>query len=201
MPAGVGLTDLGRAAVRALVREGVIVDLSHMSETCLEQTLTLLDELDPDRTVPVIASHSGYRFGRDPYNLSAETIERIASRDGVVGVILSIHQAADGLGYPRNLEDSLAVIYRHVDRLREIAGSHRHTAIGTDFDGFVKPTLPGLEDERDLTRVETALIGRYGSDDAELIASGNVLRLAHTYWRGGLTPESPLPLRGARKRG
>jgi microsomal dipeptidase-like Zn-dependent dipeptidase len=200
MPAGVGLTDLGRAAVRALVREGVIVDLSHMSETCLGQTLTLLDELDPDRTVPVIASHSGYRFGRDPYNLSAETIERIASRDGVVGVILSIHQTADGLGYPRNLDDSLAVIYRHVDRLREIAGSHRHTAIGTDFDGFVKPTLPGLEDERDLARLETPLIGRYGSDDAELIASGNVLRLAHTYWRGGLTPESPPPSRGARSR-
>ena len=136
----------------------------------------------------------------DPYNLSVETIERIAARDGVVGIILAIHQAADGLGYPRNLDDSLAVLYRHIDRLREITRSHRHTAIGSDFDGFIKPTLPGLEEERDLGRLETALIDRYGADDAELIASGNVLRLAHTYWRGGLSPEEPPPSRGARRR-
>ena len=191
MPEEVGLTELGRAAVRAMAREGVLVDLSHMSATGIEQTLTLLDELDPGRAVPVIASHGGYRFGRDPYNLSVETIERIAARNGVVGLILAVHQAAEGLGYPRNLDDSLALLYRHIDRLREITGSHRHTAIGTDFDGFIKPTLPGLENARDLARLETGLIDRYGPDDAELITSANVIRLAHTYWRGGLTPEGP----------
>jgi microsomal dipeptidase-like Zn-dependent dipeptidase len=200
MPEGVGLTELGRAAVRALVRRRVLVDVSHMSETGLEETFELLDEIDPRQTVPVIASHAGYRFGGERYNLSAETIERIAARGGVVGVILSIHQAADGLGYPRKLDDSLAVVYRHVDRIREITGSHRHTAIGTDFDGFVKPTLPGLEDERDLARLETALVGRYGPDDAELITSANVVRLAHTYWRGGLTVERPAQRRQARAR-
>ena len=200
MPEATGLTDLGRAAVRAMVRERVIVDLSHMDQAALDDTFALLDELDPERQVPVIASHAGFRFGDDRYNLSAETIERIAARDGVIGLILATHQAADGLGDPDRRADSIAVLYRHVDRIREIAGSHRHTAIGSDFDGFIKPTLPGLESAGDLHRLEDALADRYGHDDAELIASANVLRLARGYWRGGLE-ESPPPQARPRVRG
>lgn len=200
MPPKTGLTDLGRAAVRAMVREEVIVDVSHMDQAALDDTFALLDELDPERGVPVIASHAGYRFGRDRYNLTPETIERIAARDGVIGLILATHQAADGLGHPSRLEDSLAVLYRQIDRIREITGSHRHTAVGTDFDGFVKPTLPGLESEGDLHRLEDALHDRYGPEDGELIASANVLRLVRTYWRGGLE-ENPPPSPRRRVRG
>jgi microsomal dipeptidase-like Zn-dependent dipeptidase len=184
MPEDVGLTALGRAVVTALVRERVLVDVSHMDEHALDDTFSLLDELDPGGEVPVIASHGGYRFGTDPYNLSAETIEKIVARGGVVGLILAEHQAADGLGHTESIEDSLAVLHRHVDRLHQIAGSHRHTAIGTDLDGFIKPTLARLDTEADMRRVEQALIQRYGAEDAELIASANVLRLARTYWRG-----------------
>jgi membrane dipeptidase len=184
MPEGVGLTALGRALVTALVRERVLVDLSHMDQRALDDTFALLDELDPVGEVPVIASHTAYRFGDDPYNLTDETFEKIVARDGVAGLILAQHQAADGLGHTASIEDALAVIFRHIDRLYRIAGSHRHTAIGTDLDGFIKPTLARLETEADMRRVEEALRSRYGDDDADLIASGNVLRLARTYWRG-----------------
>ena len=37
------------------------------------------------------------------------------------------------------------MIARHVDRLHELTGSHEHAAIGSDFDGFIKPTMGGLE--------------------------------------------------------
>jgi microsomal dipeptidase-like Zn-dependent dipeptidase len=198
MPGDTGLTDLGRAAIRAMVREQVIVDLSHMDERAIGDTLDLLDEIDPERQAPVIASHAGYRFGDDRYNLTAPILERIADRDGVIGLILATHQAADGLGHPTHLEDGLAVLYRHIDRIREITGSHRHTAIGTDLDGFIKPTLPGLEDAGDLHRLEDALHVRYGHDDADAIASGNVLRLARSYWRGGLA-ENPPPQAAPRR--
>ena len=184
MPEGVGLTALGRAAVTALVRERVLVDVSHMDQTALDDTFALLDELDPDREVPVIATHTAYRFGDDPYNLTAETFERIVARGGVAGLILAEHQAADGLGHTDSIEDALAVLFRHIDRFHQIAGSHRHTAIGTDLDGFIKPTLARLETEADMRRVEQALRERYGPADADLIASGNALRLARTYWRG-----------------
>ena len=201
MPPDTGLTDLGRAAVRAMVRERVIVDLSHMDARAIDDTLGLLDGLDPAQEVPVIASHAGYRFGHEAYNLTPETLERIAARDGVVGIILATHQAADGLGHPNHIDDSFAVLYRHIDRIREITGSHRHTAIGTDYDGFIKPTLPGLEDEGHLYRAEDALHDRYESDAAEAISSGNVLRLARSYWRGGLEenpPATPASRRGVR---
>jgi microsomal dipeptidase-like Zn-dependent dipeptidase len=186
MPEGVGLTALGRAVITALVRERVLVDVSHMDEPALDDTFALLDELDPGREVPVIASHTAYRFGDDPYNLAAETFERIVARDGVAGLILAEHQATDGLGHTESIEDSLAVLFRHIDRFHRIAGSHRHTAIGTDLDGFIKPTLARLDTAADLRSVEQALVDRYGPEDAELIASGNVLRLARTYWRGAV---------------
>jgi microsomal dipeptidase-like Zn-dependent dipeptidase len=182
----VGLSELARAAMQAMFRRRVLIDVSHMSERSLDDVFALLDELDPDRAVPVVASHAGYRFGRQDYNLSERTVERIAERDGVIGLILAEHQAADGLRDRRttSLGQSLEVLFRHVDRIREITGSHRHAAIGSDHDGFIKPTLAGLEDAEKLRSVETALVHKYGEPAAEAIASGNVLRLLRSYWQG-----------------
>jgi microsomal dipeptidase-like Zn-dependent dipeptidase len=78
----VGLTELGRAAVTAMVRHGILVEVTHMSRRALDDTFALLDELDRDRTLPVIASHGAYRFGGDRYNLDAATVGRIAARGG-----------------------------------------------------------------------------------------------------------------------
>jgi microsomal dipeptidase-like Zn-dependent dipeptidase len=64
-----------------------------------------------------------------------------------------------------------------------VTGSHRHTAIGLDLDGFIKPTLAGLADMRDMARLERALREGYGDADAELICSGNALRVLSS-WRG-----------------
>jgi microsomal dipeptidase-like Zn-dependent dipeptidase len=182
----VGLSELARAAMQAMFRRRVLIDVSHMSERSLDDVFALLDELDPDRAVPVVASHAAYRFGRQEYNLSERTVKRIAERDGVIGLILAEYQAADGLRDRRttSIGQSLEVLFRHVDRVREITGSHRHAAIGSDHDGFIKPTLAGLEDAEKLRSVETALVHQYGEPAAELIASGNVLRLLRNYWQG-----------------
>jgi microsomal dipeptidase-like Zn-dependent dipeptidase len=182
MPRRVGLTALGRAALTAMARERITVDLSHMSDAAMDDTFGLLDELDPAREIPVMATHVAYRYGRDDYNVTAETIERVAGRGGLIGVILAEHQAADAFPHTKSIDDSIALLLRHIDRIAEIAGSHRHTAIGTDLDGFIKPTLAGLEDASALPRLEQALAERYGEADAELIASGNVLRLLREHW-------------------
>jgi microsomal dipeptidase-like Zn-dependent dipeptidase len=184
MPHHVGLTELGRAAVRAMLREHVLIDLSHMDADARARTFDLLDELDPDGRVPVVATHVAYRFGSQDYNFDEDAVRRVAARDGVLGLILAEHQAADGLQKTGSVADSIAVLCSHIDRFREITGSHRHTAFGTDLDGFIKPTLTGLETAADMAKVEDAIVARYGAGDAELITSGNALRLLRGYWRG-----------------
>jgi microsomal dipeptidase-like Zn-dependent dipeptidase len=181
-----GLSELGVAAIEAMVQHGVLVDVTHMSERALAETFALLDRLDPDRRVPLVATHSGHRFGDMEYLLDETAIERIAARDGVVGLIFAETKLRDGFPRPssRGFEDSFAVFARHVDRIHDITGSHRHTAIGSDLDGFVKPTLPGLDDMRDMARLERALHDRYGPQDAAAICSDNALRVLASGWRG-----------------
>lgn len=181
-----GLSELGRALVSALVGEGLLVDLTHMSCRSLDDTFALLDELDPGREKPVFASHGAFRFGDEHYNLDTATIERIAARDGVVGLIMATRKLTDGLPLrrPGDLAESVEVLARHVDRIAAITGSHRHTAIGTDLDGFIKPTLAGIDTASDLARLEQALRDRYGDADGELICSANALRLLRAGWRG-----------------
>lgn len=182
---GEGLTELGRAAVKAMCGERVLIDLSHMSERALEDSLALLDDLDPQGEIPVVASHVCYRFGRQEYNLSEATVRRVADRDGVIGLIFAEHQVLDGLGRaPKSFENSVGVLGRHIDRIQELTGSHRHTAIGSDLDGFIKPTLAGLQTMSDMRPLQDALKERYGDEDAALICSENVLRVLRGYWGG-----------------
>jgi microsomal dipeptidase-like Zn-dependent dipeptidase len=180
-----GLSDLGRAAVMAMVREGVLIDATHMSERAIADTFTLLDDLDPDYTVPVIASHVGYRFGGRAYNLDQQTVGRIAARGGLIGLILSEHFIADGLRTTRthSFEESFELLCEHIDRISQITGSYRHIALGSDLDGFIKPTLAGFEHSGCLAGLEKTLADRYGDDIASLIASQNALRLLRSHWR------------------
>ena len=97
-PEGDGLTDRGVAALRAMVRNRVLLDISHMRGDALQETFKLLDEeLDPDCRVPLLATHVGYRFGKQEYMLDEATILQIKRRDGVIGLILAQHQLNDGL--------------------------------------------------------------------------------------------------------
>jgi microsomal dipeptidase-like Zn-dependent dipeptidase len=180
-PRDVGLTDRGSAAVEAMARNRILVDLAHMSGDSVNRTFEILDSVAPD--MPVINSHAGYRFGTQEYMLDAPTIERIAARRGVVGLIMAQHQLNDGIRRREGkFEDSFEVICKHIDKFREITGSHEYVALGTDFDGFIKPTMGGLETPADLLRLEARLTDRYG-DDAELITSGNALRVLRELWR------------------
>jgi microsomal dipeptidase-like Zn-dependent dipeptidase len=180
---GEGLTKRGEAAVRAMVQHRVIVDISHMGPAAVADTFRLLDEIDPGRTVPVISSHAGYRFGRQEYMHDEGQIRQIQQRDGVIGLIMAHHQLNDGIRRKNTttLDETMEVIERHIAKIAEITGDHRHVAIGTDFDGFIKPTMGGLQSMADLTSLEDRLRAAHGAD-ADLIASGNVLRVLQRVW-------------------
>jgi membrane dipeptidase len=181
-PEGAGLTDLGVAAVTAMYEHRVLIDISHMRQEAIDQTFDLLERLDREHgadpgAYPVIASHAGFRLGGETYNLTAETVRRIAARGGVVGLILAQHQLNDGVRRTRTrtLDDSMEVIRRHIDALAA-ASSLDHVAIGSDLDGFIKPTMGGLETEADLAGLRERLEAEYGGD-AEKILGANAARV------------------------
>ena len=180
-----GLSDLGRAAMRAMVSSNILIDVTHMSEQAIDDTLTLLTEIDPQRGVPLIATHAACRFGRLTYNLADKHIEAIASRQGVIGLIACKHYMADTFGEPTKVSHTIDIICHHIDHIRTVTGSHEFTAFGSDQDGFIKPTLPGLERPAGYREVEAELVLRYGAQVAGQICSGNARRVLEYWGRGG----------------
>ncbi len=117
---GIGLTELGTAAVKAMYKHKVLIDVSHMRQDALEATFALVKQLEeedrtkPDpRDFPLIATHVGMRdAGPDhqAYNLSADTAKRIQERQGLIGLIAAQHQ----LGWTHNAAESQQVLGRHL---------------------------------------------------------------------------------------
>ena len=112
--------------------------------------------------------------------LSPATIRQIAARGGVIGLIMARHQLDDG-GVNPDPDDPAAtpaVLRRHIDAIRETLGTaaNDHVAIGSDLDGFIKPTMAGIETAANLRSLEAPLRAAYA--DAEAILSGNALRVA-----------------------
>ena len=131
--------------------------------------------------MPVIASHVGAASAGPPdhaYNLTPETMRSIRDRGGVIGVIAAQHL----LGPTATPDDSRKLLCGHIDAIHDAVGSHEHTAIGTDLDGFIKPTLTGLERAEDLADLQEWLRDLY-PNDAEAILHGNVERVLRTTLR------------------
>jgi microsomal dipeptidase-like Zn-dependent dipeptidase len=167
-----GLTRRGATLVEEMAKANILVDVTHMNELSIRDTF---DILPPD--MPVIASHMACRFGSFTYNLSDEVIREIIKRDGLLGVILCDHWCNEGYCRTRNWEQSLRAVYRQIDHIHSMDETYDHIAIGTDLDGFIKPTLKGLEDASRLGSLEKALASRYGPNTAKKICSDNALRL------------------------
>jgi microsomal dipeptidase-like Zn-dependent dipeptidase len=171
-----GLPYLGRTAIEAMWERRVVVDLSHMRRDVVTDALLELDRLDPGRTLPVIASHVGAESAGPPhhsYNLAPEAMRAVAGRDGVIGLITAQHLMGD----TSSADESRAVLRRHIEAIHDAVGSHAHTAIGTDLDGYIRPTLDGLESASDLTQLEEWIRSSVVADDAEAILHGNAERV------------------------
>src|SRR3954470_6017218 len=179
---GIGLTDLGRAAVRAMYEHRVLIDISHMRQDAIDATFALLEDLDREsgddpREHPVIASHVGMRDANpdvQAYNLTPDTVSRIHRRGGVVGVIMAQHQ----LGETENESDSRVAVRAHIDAIVAAAGgSAEVAAVGTDLDGFIKPTIAGIQRAPDLAVLEGWIRDEYPAHVADAILHENARRV------------------------
>ena len=186
---GRDVTGLGRAAIEEMYERRVLIDISHMREDAVGKTFDLLEKLDRESgrapsDYPVIATHAAFRFGSQRYNLTPATIRRIADRGGMIGLIFAQHQINERLyeGETKTIEESLPILKRHVDEIRK-HGGHEVLAIGSDFDGFIKPTLGGFEHIDDLARLREHL-EELCPDHGQGFLSGNALRVLETTFAG-----------------
>ena len=198
-----GLTAFGRAVIGEMNRIGMIVDLSHVSES------TMAHALDTTKA-PVMFSHSNVRALSDhPRNVPDAILRRLPANGGVVmvnaypghndpaviawqgsraGEEARLARVYPGQSERRKLAlaawdkanvrppSPITVMANHIDHVVKIAG-HDHVGIGADLDG-VPFTTAGMEDVAGYPTLFAELIRRGWSDaDLAKLAGGNILRV------------------------
>ncbi|MDE6889045.1 MAG: membrane dipeptidase [Eubacterium sp.] len=125
-----GLTKEGCALVRRLVRQQVILDLSHLSDQGVEEVFQLTDR-------PVIASHSNVReICGHPRNLKKEHIRELIRRKGLLG--MNFYREFVGA------QPDIGHLLRHIDAVLELGGEDI-LALGGDLDGCGNELVYGIE--------------------------------------------------------
>ena len=151
-----GLTDAGRALVRACEELGILVDLSHLSERAFWDVAEIAQR-------PLVVTHACAAALVDhPRNLTDAQLDAVGDSGGVVGVCFH-HEFAG----PRRAD-----IARHIDYVATRIGPE-HVALGSDFDGAEMPE--GIRGAQDLPLVLDDL--GWGEPELTLLASENFLRV------------------------
>lgn len=202
-----GLSPYGREVVREMNRQGVMVDVSHVSDDSFYQALEL-------SKVPCIASHSSCRYFTPGFkrNMSDEMLKMLAKKGGVIQINfgtsfldetarLDIEQKrkqlqamladkklkfTDPAAKPvidQFLKDNPVLfadvekVADHIEHVIKVAGVD-HVGIGSDFDG-VGDTLPtGLKDVSQYPNLIYVLLKRGHSEkDIAKVMYQNVWRV------------------------
>ncbi|UCH56875.1 MAG: dipeptidase, partial [Candidatus Bathyarchaeota archaeon] len=157
------LTDLGVDALREMERLGVVLDVSHISDSCFWDVVNL-------KKSAFIASHSNSReICNHKRNLTDDMIRALADHGGVMGMNFA----------PAFVDKDKATVQRvvdHIDHIVELVGPD-HVGLGSDFDGITSTPI-GLEDATKMPNVTKELVKReYSDEDIIKILGRNHLRV------------------------
>jgi membrane dipeptidase len=169
------LTADGVALLAEFQRLGIILDVTHLSETSFSQTLDCFDG-------PVVATHSNCRqLVPGDRQLSDEQLGHLIAREAVVGVCLDNWMLCPGWQASQTSREvvGLAAMADHIDHICQLAGDCLHVGFGTDADGGCgsEQAPRDLESTRDLARLAGILAARgYPEADIANVFHGNWLR-------------------------
>lgn len=170
---GGGLTDAGKALVRACDELGILVDLAHITEKGFWDVAAISSR-------PLVASHSNaHALTPAARNLTDRQLDAIGERRGLVGLNFAVTMLrADGR---RDRNTPLDDMIRHIDHLVGRVGIDC-VALGSDFDGAEIPAAIG--DAAGLQNLVAALrAAGYGGQDVEKICRDNWLRILRSAWK------------------
>ncbi len=204
-----GLSPFGAKVVQEMNRVGIMVDISHVSDSAFYQVLRVAQ-------APCIASHSSCRRFTPSFlrNMSDEMIQALAKQGGVIHINFSTffldddkrkrmeaHGAELGkLLKENNLREEddaakpiiaeferknplvfsdLEEVVNHIDHVVKLVGVD-YVGFGSDFDGVGNSLPTGLKDVSQYPNIIYALLKRgYSERDIAKICSGNTFRV----WR------------------
>lgn len=201
-----GLSPFGRDVVKEMNRVGIMVDISHVSDSTFYQVMELT-------TAPCIASHSSARYFTPDFerNMSDDMIKRLAENGGVIqinfGSSFLSKDSQDKLRAARehivnwlaeneldrndpNAKEyiskymteadpyaTVSIVADHIDRVVDLAGID-HVAFGSDYDGVGDSLPTGLKDVSEYPNLIFELLKRgYSEEDIEKICYKNVFRV------------------------
>lgn len=127
-----GLGPAGPRLIAALNAQRCFVDLAHIHPDGFWEALDLHDP-----ALPPIVTHTGVD-GVHPHwrNLSDAQIRAISERGGVVGVMFH-EDFLRGQG----LDADATLVVRHLEHIIEVGGP-QCAALGSDYDGAIRPPAP-----------------------------------------------------------
>ena len=167
-----GLSPFGRKVVAEMNKQGVMIDISHVSDAAFYEVLKLTK-------TPVIASHSSLRHFVPGFerNISDDMLRGLAKNGGVIQICFGSEFIAEKKKYP-NLVVTVKDVADHIDRVKKLVGID-HVGIGSDYDGWRNFPV-GLEDTSTYPNLIRELLNRdYTKEEIEKVFGGNLLRV----WR------------------
>jgi membrane dipeptidase len=204
-----GLSPFGREVVAEMNRQGVMIDISHVSDEAFWQVLELSN-------APLIASHSSARHFTPDWerNMSDEMIKALAAKGGVIQINFGssfltaeartwydeMKAAREAFleenGFDEDGEEAelFEKSYREAQpfpfaTMDDLVATYQHVidlvgvehvGIGSDFDGVGDSLPTGIKDVADYPNLIEALLRlEYSIEDIARIMGGNLLRV----WR------------------
>lgn len=200
-----GLSPFGENVVKEMNRVGIMVDISHVSDSTFYDVLKITK-------APVIASHSSLRYFTPGWqrNMADDMVKELKNNGGVIQINFGstfldsavakqndenrkrLQVALDGLDarsdeakpiveeFRKNnpsLYADVKTVADHIDRVVMLAGID-HVGIGSDYDGVGDSLPTGLKDVSQYPNLIFELLKRgYSPEDIEKICYKNVWRV------------------------